>query len=497
MATRERSGRGRILTRPVLAWATYDWGSAAFNAVITTFVFTVYLTSSPFGPQDETSSALGQGLAVAGLVIALLAPVTGQRADRAGRRTLWLALNTLVVFLCSAGLYFVRPDPAYLWLGVALVAIGNIFQEFAGVQYNAMLPGISTPQTIGRVSGLGWGAGYLGGIVLLSLLVVGFINPDVGWFGVTHDDGQNIRVAMLLTAAWLGIFSLPVLFTVRDRPAGRHRDDDAGSGGEGDGRDGAGGQGGADEVRQPSRQGLIASYRALWHTVRGLWRHARHTLYFLLASAAFRDGLAGVFTFGGVIAAGTFGFSPSQVIVFGIVANIVAGIATISLGVLDDRVGAKNVMVFSLIAMVIAGLGIFWLHDAGQTVFWVLGLLLCVFVGPVQSASRTFLARLIPAGREGEIFGLYATTGRAVSFLAPMLFAAAIEIGRRFVEPGTDAQYWGVIGLVIVLLAGLLLLLPVRPPERNDQLGRPGRPEVSGAGRDERTGPGDEPNGSS
>ena len=98
---------------------------------------------------------------------------------------------------------------------------------------------------------------------------------------------------------------------------------------------------------------------------------------------------------------------------------------------------------------------------------------------------------------EGEIFGLYATTGRAVSFLAPMLFAAAIEIGRRFVEPGTDAQYWGVIGLVIVLLAGLLLLLPVRPPERNDQLGRPGRPEVSGAGRDERTGPGDEPNGSS
>lgn len=491
MSTRERSGSGRILTRPVLAWATYDWGSAAFNAVITTFVFTVYLTSSAFGPQDETSSALGQGLAVAGLVIAVLAPVTGQRADRAGRRTLWLALNTLVVFCCSACLYFVRPDPAYLWLGVALVAIGNVFQEFAGVQYNAMLPSISTRQNIGRVSGLGWGAGYLGGIVLLSLLVVGFINPEVGWFGVTHDDGQNIRVAMLLTAAWLGIFSLPVLFTVRDRPPGRHRDADVGSGGEGDegtGGEGTGVEGGAGEVSQPARQGLIASYRALWHTVRGLWRTARHTLYFLLASAIFRDGLAGVFTFGGVIAAGTFGFSPSQVIVFGIVANIVAGVATISLGVLDDRVGAKNVMVFSLVAMVIAGLGVFWLHDAGQTAFWVLGLLLCVFVGPVQSASRTFLARLIPAGREGEIFGLYATTGRAVSFLAPMLFAAAIEIGRRFVEPGTDAQYWGVIGLVIVLLAGLLLLLPVRPPEQ---------PAVSGGGRDARSGPGDEPSGRS
>lgn len=102
----------RHLTRPVLAWAAYDWGSAAFNAVITTFVFTVYLTSSSFGPKDETSSTLGLGLAIAGLVIAVLAPVTGQRADRAGRRTFWLGVNTAVVFVCSAGLYFVRPDPA-------------------------------------------------------------------------------------------------------------------------------------------------------------------------------------------------------------------------------------------------------------------------------------------------------------------------------------------------------------------------------------------------
>ena len=432
---RPGAGAGRILTRPVLAWATYDWGSAAFNAVITTFVFTVYLTSAPFGPKDETSSALGLGLALAGAVIAVLAPVTGQRADRAGRRTFWLGVNTAVVVACSAGLYLVRPDPSYLWLGVGLVALGNIFQEFAGVQYNAMLPTISTPSTIGRVSGLGWGSAYLGGIVLLSLLVVGFINPDVGWFGVTHDDGQNVRVAMLVAAAWLGVFSIPLLVTVRDpRPAGDAR---------------------------PARGSIAASYRTLWRTVRGLWRTDRHTLYFLVASAVFRDGLAGVFTFGGVIAAGTFGLSPGSVIVFGIAANVAAGIATVSLGVLDDRLGAKRVMVASLIAMCLAGLGIFALHDRGPAAFWVLGLVLCIFVGPVQSASRTFLARVIPTGREGEMFGLYATTGRAVSFLAPMLFAAGIEVGRRVVAPGQGAQHWGILGLIVVLLAGLLLLLPV------------------------------------
>lgn len=456
---RTEPASGRLLTRPVLAWAAYDWGSAAFNAVITTFVFTVYRTSSSFGSKDETSSTLGLGLGLAGLVIALLAPVTGQRADRAGRRTFWLGVNTAVVFVCSACLFFVRPDPAYLWLGVGLVAVGNIFQEFAGVQYNAMLPAISTPATIGRISGIGWGAGYLGGIVLLGLLVVGFISPDRGWFGVTKEDGQNVRVAMLVAAAWLGVSSIPVLLTVRDRRG--------------------------PEVAHPPRLGLLESYRALWRTVIGLWRTNPHTLYFLLASAVFRDGLAGVFTFGGIIAAGTFGFSPGQVIVFGIVANVVAGIATIAFGILDDRLGAKNVIVGSLVAMSLAGLGVFLLHDRGPTAFWVLGLILCIFVGPAQSASRTFLARLIPPGREGEVFGLYATTGRAVSFLAPMMFALAIEVGRRVVAPGADAQHWGILGIILVLVLGLGMLLPVHP--------RPAG--LSGDGPGGRTAPGAEPTG--
>lgn len=417
----------RILTRPVLAWAAWDWGSAAFNAVITTFVFTVYLTSAPFGDKDSTSSALGLGLTLAGLVIALLAPVTGQRADRAGRRTLWLGVHTGIIFACSAALFAVRPDPAYLWLGVALVAIGNVFFEFASVQYNAMLPEISTPTTIGRVSGLGWGSGYLGGIVLLGLLVVGFIQPKVGWFGVTAADGLNVRIAMLVAAAWLGISSLPVL--VMRRPAQQ----DA-------------------PVRK--RLSLVASYRALWATVRGLWHTSRDTLRFLIASAVFRDGLAGVFTFGGVIAAGTFGFSPGQVIVFGIAANVVAGIATISLGIVEDHIGAKPLMVVSLSAMCVAGVGIFALHDRGPTAFWILGLILCVFVGPVQSASRTFLARVIPPGREGEIFGLYATTGRAASWMASGAWTLLIAL--------TGNTTFGILGIVLVLAIGLLLLLPVR-----------------------------------
>ena len=143
----------------VLAWAAWDWGSAAFNAVMTTFVFTVYLTSKAFGGEDQASAVLGGALAIAGAAIALLAPVTGQRSDSGGRRKLWLGVNTAAVALLTGLCFFVFPRPEFLLLGVTLIALGNVFFEFAGVNYNAMLAQVSTPGNIGKVSGFGWAHG--------------------------------------------------------------------------------------------------------------------------------------------------------------------------------------------------------------------------------------------------------------------------------------------------------------------------------------------------
>ena len=141
---------------------------------------------------------------------------------------------------------------------------------------------------------------------------------------------------------------------------------------------------------------IIDSYKLLWRTVVTLKREAPHTLFFLIASAVFRDGLAGVFTFGAVLAKTAFGFSASDVMIFAIAANIVAGLATVAFGWVDDKIGPKNVIMLSLTAMVVAGFGVFFLHAHGPIVFWSLGLVLCVFVGPTQSASRSFLSRIIP-----------------------------------------------------------------------------------------------------
>jgi UMF1 family MFS transporter len=167
-----------------------------------------------------------------------------------------------------------------------------------------------------------------------------------------------------------------------------------------------------------------------------------------------------VFTFGAVIAARVFGFSEAGVIVFAIAANVVAGIATIAFGYLDDLLGPKRLIVGSLSVMCVAGIVIFFAHTGGTAIFWIFGLLLAIFVGPAQAASRSYLARLIPPGREGEVFGLYATTGRAVSFLSPAAWAIALVLGATLTGTTTnEAVHWGILGILLVLLLGLVLLV--------------------------------------
>ena len=447
MAAAAMAGSGSEPKRGVLAWALWDWGSAAFNAVVTTFVFSTYLASRLFvdpeivaaaGDDDknpalvralaDNASLVGLALMIAGIAIAVLAPVLGQRSDGSGKRKLWLGINTGLVVLAMAAMFFVEGAPEYLILGATLLAVGNVFFEFASVNYNAMLVQVSTRENMGRVSGFGWGMGYVGGIVLLAILLVGFIGlvSSPGPLGITTEGGLHIRLAVLASAIWFAVFAIPVLLRVPEIPA---------------------------RERSEERVGFFRSYAVLGRTIANLWRHQRQVLMFLLASAVFRDGLAGVFTFGAIIAAQVFGFTSTQVLYFAVAANVVAGVSTIVAGRLDDRFGPKNVIMVSLIGLIVVGSAVLFVGTA-QIGFWITGLILCMFVGPIQSASRSFLARITPRGREGEIFGLYATAGRAVSFMAPGLFAI-------FVAASGDTRL-GILAIVIVLAVGLVLMLPVK-----------------------------------
>ena len=422
----------------IVAWGLWDWAFSAFNAVATTFVFSTYLSGKSFGDPARESELLGIFIAAAGVTIAVIAPVAGQRTDASGRRKLWLAVNSGIVALCLLATVFVKNEPGYLWLGLACIAVGTVFYELAGVFYNSLLPLVSTPKTIGKVSAFGWSMGYFGGIALLIIILVFFVLGGKTAHGLLHvpeAGGLYVRLAMLTATAWAAGFAIPVLFKVKVPPP-------------------------APEIAA-ERAGFFASYAVLFRNIRGIWHVSPNTIWFLLASAIFRDGLTGVFTFGGVLGHVVFGLTTTQVLMFGIAANVIAGVATVSCGPLDDRVGAKPVIVASLAGMSACALAIFITRAEGAMVFWAFGLVLCAFVGPAQSASRTFLSRIIPPGREGEVFGLYATTGRAAIWISPLLYSLAISLSTATAT--AEKTSWGILGILVVILAGLAVLLPVKP----------------------------------
>ncbi|MFD2024678.1 MFS transporter [Promicromonospora aerolata] len=426
----------RIPRRQVYSWALWDWGTQPFNTVILTFVFTAsYLISESFLDPSvaslddddplrvralaELTSGLGLWTTLAGVLVALVAPVLGQRADASGRRKAWLGGATGGMVLCMLALWFVEADPAYFVFGAIVIGLGSVLSEIAGVNYNAMMVSVATPRTVGKVSGLGWGLGYMGGILMLLLVVIA---NGAGWWGMPTDNGLAYRVIAVGCAVWAVAFVWPIFAFVPELPPTKGR----------------------------AKVGFFASYAVLYRDILGLWRTARRTFWFLLASAVFRDGLSGVFAFGAIIGSVSFGFSPDQVIIFGIAANLVAGVSTILIGRADDRFGPRSVILSTLSVIVVAGLAVVFLRDLGPVVYWVGGLVLSACVGPAQAASRSYLARVTPAGKESEIFGLYATTGRATSWMSHGLWTILIAV--------TGATIWGTLGIIAVVLLGLVLM---------------------------------------
>lgn len=412
------------------SWYLYDAAISVIDALMITFVFGTYLTSGSFGSTEHATQMLSRGTVVAAVMIAVAAPLIGWLSDRSGRRSTGIAVFTGICAACTAACFLVRPEEQLLMLGVVLLSAANAAKELAVVDYYAALPGLTSPESIGRVSGRGWAVGYIFSILATAFVLFSFITP--GFVGLPTDEALNVRAVALFCAVWCVVLAVPLIVSLRRI-----------------------------EVRCPSHRvtgtggGALAPYREIVRMVVHLWRTDRRALHFLAASAVFRDGLSAVFAFGGLIAAGTFGFSLTEVMIFAIAGNLIAGLGALLGGQLDDRLGPKPVIVAALALVAVAGTALMLLEGKGA--FWVCGLALCVAVGPAQASSRSYLGRLTTEGTEGSLYGLYATTGRAVSFLAPLMFGAAIGV---FGE-----QRYGILGIVAVVLLGLLMMigLPTRP----------------------------------
>jgi UMF1 family MFS transporter len=414
--------------RAIAAWCLYDWANSAFPAVITTFVFATYFTQA-VAPDPVRGTALwGHALAVAGLCIAILSPVLGSIADYTGRQKFWLGVFTLFTAATIAMLWFVRPTPDSIPLALVGIALATIGFEVGTVFYNALLPSVAPPDRIGRVSGWAWGLGYVGGIVCLGVLLVLFVQADRPLFGLDKDSAEHVRIAGPFSAVWFLVFIVPLFLFVPEPKTERR------------------------PVLDAARRGLAD----LFNTLKTLRRH-RDIAFFMLANMLYTDGLTTLFAFGGVYAAGTFGMKIEEVIVFGIALNITAGIGAFGFAWIDDWIGARRTVAIGLACLIATGAGLLVVHDKAW--FWALGLLLGVFFGPVQAASRSLVARMAPPEHRTQMFGLFALSGRVTAFVGPAVLAWTTD--------AFHSQRAGMATILVFLAVGLILLLKV--PEQGQR----------------------------
>ncbi|UUX47981.1 MFS transporter [Nisaea acidiphila] len=410
--------------RAAMSWCLFDWANSPLPTVIITFVFSAYFARGVVGDEVEGTVLWSRALTIAGLAVAILAPVLGAIADRSGPKKPWIAGFSLLAILAAGALWYVHPDPGDTLLALVAVGLVLIGTEFANIFYNAMLGGIAPPGKLGRIGGWGWALGYLGAIVCLLIALLGFVQAETPPFGLDKAEAEHVRATALLAAGWFVIFSLPLLLWVPDdehTPA---------------------------PLLQAAREGL----GTLWRTLCSL-RHHRDIWIFLIARMLYADGLATLFQFGGLYAAGTFGMSFAEIIQFGIALNVTAGIGAFLFAWIDDWIGPKPTIAISLVGLIGFGIAVLVVEEVAW--FWIFALALGIFVGPSQAASRTLLTQMAPEAARAQMFGLYALSGKATSFLGPALLGWATV--------AFDSQRWGMATILLFWIAGLALLAFVRP----------------------------------
>lgn len=409
--------------RTIAAWCLYDWANSSFTTLVVTFVYSTYFIKEMSADINEGTRLWSWGVSISAIFIALLSPVLGAYADRGGTRRLFLIASTLVCVCCTALLAFIAPsipNAAYLALGFFIIA--NIAFETGLVFYNAFLPDISAQSKIGRLSGYGWALGYAGGICCLLVALLA-LTKETPVLGIPTDEGFQYRATNLLVALWFLIFSIPMLIC-------------------------------APPEKRDKNTTLRSTLNDLRETFAGIRRY-RQTARFLLAHLIYNDGLVTIFAFGGIYAAGTFGMSYQEVIVFGVALNIAAGAGAFLFGFVDDRIGGKRTILFSICALFAAtALAV---AAADKVMFWIAAIVIGIFAGPNQSASRSLMGRCVAEKQRAEFFGFFATSGKITSFLGPFLFGAATA--------AFQSQRAGVATILIFFAMGGLLLAGVNEEE--------------------------------
>lgn len=387
-----------------------------------TFIFATYFTSKVAENEIIGTYQWANATSIAGIIIAFTSPLFGAIADHAGHHKRWLLFFTVMSIISAALLWFAYPNVNSVYFTLTCLVFGTIGLEVASVFYNAFLPRLAPKNYLGRISGWGWGCGYLGGILALSFALVVFVKSNI--FSLDTQTAEQIRICGPFVAIWYAVFSLPLFFLVPN----------------------------ISSTSRPMSIAVREGWKELISTLKKLPSEKNIFLY-LISHMIYADGLNTLFIFGGIYAAGTYGLSFEEVLLFGITMNITAGVGAIVLAWMDDFMGSKITVIVSLTFMILFGVPLLFLHD--KTTFWIVALFLCLFVGPVQSASRSLMVRLIASkDTSTEMFGLYALSGKITAFIGPWLLG--------FMTMTFGSQRVGMATIMVFFAIGALLLIPVK-----------------------------------
>jgi UMF1 family MFS transporter len=394
--------------KEVFAWSLYDFANQPFTTIIVTFIYSAFFVKVIATNEQEGTFLWSTAIAITAIVVSLLSPLFGALADRGGYRKLFLITATLICSAFSILLYF--PVAGDVYLALFLFVIANIAFEMGSVFCNSYLPDLSNSDNIGKVSGYAWGLGFVGGLLALFL--------SLFLFDISNSD--EIRKINILVGLWFLLFSVPTFLFVKDRKS-----------------------------EKLNRQHIYSSFNSLKKTFKSIANY-KEISRFLLARLFFNDGLITIFALGGVYAVGTLDFSFEEVMMLGIVLNFCAGVGAFLFGYIEDKIGANKVINISLIVLMVATFIAYYAPETSHPKewFWVAGVLLGLMVGPNQSCSRSLMARLTPKEKQNEFFGFFALTGKATSFLGPLLFGLVTKF---------HSQQMALWVVIVLLLIGFIL----------------------------------------
>ena len=367
--------------KEVISWSLYDFANQPFTTVIVTFVYGAFFTSVIASDEKIGTLLWTQGIAVSAIIVAVLSPFLGALADKGGYRKFFLISFSWICAIFSILLYFPKAGDVY-W-ALSLFVVANIAFEMGSVFCNSYLPDLSDDTNSGKISGFAWGLGFVGGLIALALSLFFF---DL--------DSEGIRSINIMVGVWFLAFSIPTFLFVKDKKS-----------------------------EKLQKHHIIDSVKSIKTTFKEVVKY-KIILKFLIARLFFNDGLVTIFALGGIYAVDTLNFSFNEVMLLGIVLNISAGIGSFVFGYLEDKIGVKRVINISLLVLIGSTLIAYLAPetDFPKEMFWVAGVFIGLMVGPNQSCSRSLMSQLTPKEKQNEFFGFFALTGKATSFLGPLLF---------------------------------------------------------------------------